>query len=287
MSGGRLALADALSLLRRAGRTTTLRLTLAGLAGAALAAAFLTADRGRTGEPPLDQPGKTTVLVIDVSSSIRPDVFQQIRDTLDRAAAEGGRFGVVLFSDVAYEMLPPGTPARELAGLRRFFDPVERPEAGVPLVSVGRVRFPKAPWNEGLTSGTRISQGLELARAIIAREGIEDGSVVLVSDLEDEYLDLAELARSMEAYAADALPLRVVALSPTADNARIWKRLVRRIGRYGEAQPPAVSAGAVAELPDATFPIRLVVIAAVLALLLAVNEHLLARLPLARGEGSP
>ena len=286
MRRGRLTLADARSLLRGAGRTSVLRLALAALAVAGLAAVFLTADEGRTGEPPLDAPGKTTMLVVDVSSSIRPDVFRQIRDTLDRASAEGGRFGVVLFSDIAYEMLAPGTPARELDGLRRFFDPVETPEPGIPLVSVGRERFPRAPWNESLTSGTMISRGLELARAILVRDGIRDGSVVLVSDLEDEYLDVPELARSMEAYAAAKLPLRVVALSPTPDNAHIWKRLVRGVGRYGEAQPPVASAGQVAELPDATFPTRLIVLAAAFALLLAVNEHLLARLPLARGEGS-
>ena len=56
------------------------------------------------------------MLVLDVSSSIQPRVYRQIGDTLGRAIREGGRFGVVLFSDLAYELSLPGSRAAELAG---------------------------------------------------------------------------------------------------------------------------------------------------------------------------
>ena len=46
-----------------------------------------------------------------------------------------------------------------------------------------------------LTGGTKISTGLALARQMLDREQVADGKVVLVSDLEDEYLDLPELGR--------------------------------------------------------------------------------------------
>jgi hypothetical protein len=220
------------------------------------------------------------VLVVDVSSSIQPRVYRQIGDTLERAIEEGGRFGVVLFSDVAYEMLPPGTPARELEGLRRYFTPVRERVPGEPTVAVGQTRFPEAPWNASLTAGTKISTGLQVARLVLEREGVENGKVVLVSDLENEYLDLPELGRALAGYADTGLPLRVVALSPTPEDRRIFERLLRERGSIEEAALPDPSGRVRAALPDVPFPRGLVVAGLLLVLAVAANEHLLARLPL-------
>jgi hypothetical protein len=276
----RIALGDAPGLLAQARRTTLLRLGLAALLAALLAAGVAVAARGEEGEPPLAEAGRTTVRVVDVSSSIQPRVYRQIGETLDRAVEEGGRFGVVLFSDVAYEMLPPGTPARELEGLRRYFTPVRERVPGEPTVAVGQTRFPEAPWNASLTAGTKISTGLQVARLVLEREGVENGKVVLVSDLENEYLDLPELGRALAGYADTGLPLRVVALSPTPEDRRIFERLLRERGSIEEAALPDPSGRVRAALPDVPFPRGLVVAGLLLVLAVAANEHLLARLPL-------
>jgi hypothetical protein len=285
-----LPLADAAALLGRARATRALRLGLAALIAGLLGAALVLTLRAETGEAPLAEPGRTTILVVDVSSSIQPRVFRQVGDALDRAMREGGRFGVVLFSDIAYELLPPGTPAAELAGLRRYFVPVQGRPEGVPTLAVGGTRlgggtrFLEGPWNRSFTAGTRISTGLVLARRILARERVPNGKVVLVSDLEDEYLDLPELGRVLAGYAEQGLPLRVVGLSPSVDDRRIFRRLLAESGQLEDAPPPR-AAESEAALPAIPFPVALALVAVVLTLVLGLNEHLLARLPLLADEG--
>jgi hypothetical protein len=281
----KLRLADAGAFARVARRTAALRLGLLAVVVSLFAAALVIAARGERSEPPLAERGRTTVLVLDVSSSIEPRVYRQIGDTLGRAQAEGGRFGVVLFSDVAYELLPPGTPASELEGLRRYFTPLAVAPRGVSTVAVGDVRFLEAPWAATLTSGTRISSGLELAREVLEREGVANGKVVLVSDLEDEYADLPRLGRAIAGYAEARLPLRVVGLSPDPERLALFRRLLAGRGSVGAAAPPR-EPGSSGPLPPRPFPALLVAAMAALALALGVDERALARLPLRRDEGS-
>jgi hypothetical protein len=280
----RLRLADAAELLARARRTRFLRIGLAAAAAALLAAAVVVALRHDPGEPPLAEPGRTTVLVLDVSSSIDPAQYGRIASTLDRAVAEGGRVGAVLFSDVAYELLPPGTPVAELAGLRRFFVPLPAAAGGAEAVEIGATRFPKPPWGEVFSSGTRISTGLRLAAGMLAREGVSNGKVVLISDLDDEYEDLPVLGRVLADYAEAQLPLRIVGLASRAEDEQIFRRLVGRASveraETTAAEPDEPSAGR----PE-PFPVALAGLGIALVLALALNEQLLARLPLRAGEG--
>jgi hypothetical protein len=280
----RLRLADAAELLARARHTRFLRIGLAAAAAALLAAAVLVALRHDPGEPPLAEPGRTTVLVLDVSSSIDPAQYGRIASTLDRAVAEGGRVGVVLFSDLAYELLPPGTPVAELAGLRRFFAPLPAAAGGAEAVEIGATRFPKPPWGEVFSSGTRISTGLQLAAGMLAREGVSNGKVVLISDLDDEYEDLPVLGRVLADYAEARLPLRVVGLGSRDEDERIFRRLV---GRSSVERAETIARGTPADGvgPREPFPVALAGLGIVLVLGLALNEHLLARLPLRAGEG--
>lgn len=281
----KLTLADARELLRGARRTRVLRLVLAAGAVLLIAAAVLAATARDPGATPLAEPGRTTVLVLDVSSSIEPGQYRQVASTLDRAIAEGGRFGVVLFSDVAYELVPPGTPAAELAGLRRFFVPLPAPVAGAEAVEIGATRFPRPPWGDVFSSGTRISAGLGLAAAVLERERIENGTVVLVSDLQDEREDLPPLGRVLAAYADAGLPLRVVGLASKPEDERVFKRLVGA-DTIERAAPSERGSSGDAVSPPEPFPLVLVALGLALALLLAANEHLLARLPLRHGEGA-
>jgi hypothetical protein len=282
----RLTLADAAELALRAGRTRALRLGAAATLVLILAALLWTALRGDTGEPKLAPPGRTTVLVLDVSSSVQPIVFRQIGETLARAIREGGRYGVVAFSDTAYELMSPGTPAAEMEGVRRYFEPVHEGFAGR-TVAIGGTRFPASPWLDVLTRGTKISTGLALARSILRRDRIDDGAVLLVSDLEDEYLDLPELGRVLTSYAVEKLPLKVEALSPTEDDRRIFERLVHGPAKFSTAPVPPEDSGRAATVPKTPFPAWLAVLGVGLALALALNEHLCARLPLRTREETP
>ncbi len=58
--------------------------------------------------------------------------YVTIRRTLRRLVAEEASIGLVVFSDVPYELLPPGTPAAELRPLLRLLiaprlGPVQNP----------------------------------------------------------------------------------------------------------------------------------------------------------------
>ena len=70
------------------------------------------------------------MIVLDVSASISPDTFSRIGETLRKLVATRGRYGLVVFSNVAYEALPPGTPASALRPLIRYFDGSEQQAPG-------------------------------------------------------------------------------------------------------------------------------------------------------------
>ena len=61
------------------------------------------------------------MLVLDVSRSIKPEANRTITDVLQQLIRSQSRLGLVAFSDIAYQLLPPGTPSRELRSLLRFF----------------------------------------------------------------------------------------------------------------------------------------------------------------------
>ena len=190
----RIPLADARPFTRRLLVARVLRLGLAAaIAALAVAALVLSLDRDReTGSfLPSDAGG---VLVLDVSTSIGRDTHSQIAGVLRDAARSGERLGLVVYSDTAYEALPPETPSAELGRFVRFFGD-DAP--------AGRFGQPLTPWVRAFTSGTKISTGLELARTVLRRDGIDKGSVVLVSDLQDDQNDVGTLDRD-----ADLVPPR-------------------------------------------------------------------------------
>ena len=103
--------------------------------------------------------------MLDVSASISSDTYARIAATLDRLVRSNGSYGLILFSDTAYQALPPNTPARELRPLVRFFDaPRRRPRPA-------RCReAPRSPWTDAFGAGTRISTGLSLALDVIREQ---------------------------------------------------------------------------------------------------------------------
>ncbi|HEX4930124.1 MAG TPA: vWA domain-containing protein, partial [Gaiellaceae bacterium] len=183
-------------------RTALLRAGLAVALVAALAGAALVARSVDPRHAPLVPSGTTGMLVLDLSASVYENAFGQ---TIRKLARSGERTGVIAFSDAAYELLPSGTPARELLPLLRFF----RPEA-----ASTSSELPVDPWKD-FRAGTRISEGLRVAHETLRREGTTNGSIVLVSDLEilpDEVVRLSEVAAGLR---QDGIALRIVPLFPT------------------------------------------------------------------------
>jgi hypothetical protein len=252
-------LADALELRSTARRTLAVRLLLALLCVAAVAAIVLLGRHPHTRTIVPLPAGAQTVLVLDLSASISTDTFSRIGGTLAALSRSGRRLGLVAFSDQAYEALPPGTPAADLAPLVRYFTlPPQKTPGFAPS-------FPPNPWGATFTGGTRISAGLELAHSI-AVAGKRPATVVLVSDLDDDPGDVPRLASVLLAYRRDHVPVRIVGLDPSADDVALFDKLL-------SPRPVITEAPTLAEAPPGNvtpFPWDLVVLALVAALALTL-----------------
>jgi hypothetical protein len=256
-------LADAPSFSGVARRTAVVRALLALLLVAALATGFVLARRlqaDRTFLPPRT----SGVVVLDVSSSISVDTYQRLAHTLRELAGTRRGYGLVLFSDVAYEALPPGTPSVELRPYIRYF--------AVPARGQGATLPPETPWSLAFAGGTRISSGLDLARRLLARDAIRDGSVLLISDLDNDREDSSRLTAAMLAYEEASIPLRVVGLNPAPDDAEYFRRLLGRAAAVTEARLPAEGEETAPASLAAAFPRWLFAAGGLLVLLLALNE---------------
>ncbi|MBA3427363.1 MAG: VWA domain-containing protein [Actinobacteria bacterium] len=258
-------------LSRAARRTTIVRAALAAGLLTLLVLAFVEARSVDPRRAPLVPAGTTGMLVLDLSASVYEDAFSQ---TIRKLARAGEETGLVAFSDAGYELLPPGSPARELLPLLRFFKPEAANISGA---------LPVDPWQD-FRAGTRISEGLLVAHAALQRERAERGSIVLVSDLEilpDEVVRLSEVAAELR---LDGIRLRIVPLFPTPEK---YARIRQIVGdssflRESDAASP-VAAPEGRSLAHAV-PWTFVLIGATLMLLLSANEGVLPRLELSSLE---
>lgn len=241
-------------------RTRLLRAGLALALLGTLTAAFFIA-RGPRAQAGVVPAGESAVVVLDVSwstSSSNGEIARTVREL----ASSGRRLGLVVFSDFAYEMFPAGTPAVEFRPLIRFFARTHGSQSA-------------SPWALSFSGGTRISVGLELARAILRRDRVSHGSVILVSDLDDAPDDRPLLTAVVLSYLRDGIPFRVVGLNPTREDDRFFQGLLasRPLGS------PVGHGSSVARASSSSgLPIALVAVAALFLALLALNEHVGARL---------
>lgn len=212
-------LADARALRRAAQVTFLVRGALAA-AAVGLALVFLLVSRHPHAQSIVQLPTNAdSVLVLDLSASISTDTFSRIGGTLAELSRSGRRIGLVVFSDQAYEALPPGTPAADLAPFVRYFTlPAQQQPGFAPS-------FPPNPWQATFTGGTRISTGMALAHAI-AVTGRPRATVVLISDLDDDPGDLAPLAGVLRAFRRDRIPVRIVGLDPSPPDVALFRRLL-------------------------------------------------------------
>lgn len=268
MTTGAIPLADLGRLKDAARRTRRLRLLAAGVVVGAAALALVVSLGTHPRATAFLPQGTDGIVVLDVSASISNETYGGIAATLDRLARSRGRYGLVLFSDTAYQALPPGTPARELGTFERFFDvPRQTTPGGAPLA-------PANPWSDQFSAGTRISTGLQLALDVIRARHLGRPGVVLVSDLDDDAGDIEALTNVALAYRKLGIPLRVVGLSPSPEDQRLLTRLLE----HPSDLRPAAQAGERGAGVDAPSPAPLVVlalaVAASLALLFALTERL-------------
>lgn len=248
--------------LSRARRRTSLVRWLLALALVALVA-VAAVDAGRqVGRTTLFLPkNSTAIVVLDLSASISSDTFERIGETLRELAHTNGRYGLVVFSDVAYQALPPGTPSRELLGYARYFT-LPPPQGGF------LPQFPTNPWANSFSGGTRIAAGLGLALRIIQQQSLDHPGVILVSDLEDDPGDLKSLASVSLAYRQLGIPVHIVALNPQPQNQRLFGQLLKQVVTVQTGRLP----GEQARTTGPSIPFWLVVLTVLAAATLAVNE---------------
>jgi hypothetical protein len=266
-------LADAPALAGAARLTLAVRVVLGLVAVGALVAALIVSRHPQTQAiVPLSRHADH-VLVLDLSASISSDTYSRIGATLESLAGSGGRFGLVVFSDLAYEALPPGTPASDLRPLVRYFTLPRQTRPGFAPI------FPANPWQATFSAGTRISAGLTLAHTIAVADRRRPASVVLVSDLDDDPQDLTRLASVLLAYRRDHVPVRIVGLDPSPEDVALFRRLL--------LPAPAIVQAPTADRPQirehTPFPWALVVLALVAAGALAAWEAWAPRLGWGRG----
>ena len=204
-------------------RTTAIRIVLAGVAVALVVAAAASARDPATSERALIPQDRVGIVVLDLSLSITDTDYTAIRRTLRRIVAEEASIGLVVFSDVPYELLPPGTPAKELTPFLR-------------LLIAPRLGPVQNPWTQTFRAGTRISVALDLAKSMLERDEIESGSILLVSDLETAPDDVPALARTVAGIDQSGIRLRIVPLGPSSDALTLFGGTARE-GRVGRVRP--------------------------------------------------
>ncbi len=260
-------LAD-LGRLGRARRITALiRLAVAAALVVIVVAAAVTSVNAKTPTLRFLPNGSSGIIVLDLSASISTDTFQRIGQTLRELAGTNGRYGLVIFSDVAYEALPPGTPSAELKPYARYFTLPPTQNGFLPA-------FPTNPWSNSFSGGTRIGSGLALALQLIREEHIKHPAVVLVSDLDDDSGDIKQLAGVALAYRQANIPVRVVALNAQSKDEQLFARLLEQAATVEQGRLP----GERAKTTGARIPPWLAALTIAAAALLAANELWTARL---------
>ena len=265
-------LADAPALRARGQLTFAIRAALAAVAlGATIAFVLVSRHPMTRTLVPLPR-NASTVVVLDVSASISSDTYARIGGTLAALSHSGARVGLVVFSDIAYEALPPGVPASDLDPFARYFPLPHESQVGAAPT------FPPNPWTNTFTAGTRISSGMELAHTIAAAQPHRP-AVVLISDLDDSPDDLPRLASVLAAYRRDGIPVRVIGLNPSPQDVTLFQRLL------GPAVPVA-QAPTLEQVPphDVTsFPLPLLALALAAAAALALRQAWSPRLEWSEG----
>jgi hypothetical protein len=185
-------------------RTSFVRLLLAAALAATLAWLFLVARSAGAGRAAVFPQGTTTgVVVLDMSASISGQIYARVASTLRGIVDANQSVGLVMFSDTAYELLPPNSPPGALLQFVPFFTPA-RYAGSSPI-------FRQTPWDLFM-GGTRIGKGLAMGADALKRAKVTHGAILLVSDLDDSDADQALLEADALRLRAAHIPVRIVSL---------------------------------------------------------------------------
>lgn len=204
---------DAARLRPAAKRTAVVSALLAIVVGVAALAVNVASRRDDAPPPSLLPEGSSVVVVLDLSLSIPEVAYIRTRNAMRELAESDARVGLVVFSDIAYELLPTGSPASELQPVHAYLTPVPgqiNDRTGGPLYSPD-------PWSGGFRGGTRISTAIERAREMIQREG-GAGSILLISDLDTAEPDAEPLRAALARLRQAKIPMQIVPLYPLDEN---------------------------------------------------------------------
>ena len=260
-------------------RTRWVRWALAACAILALAVAMSFARGADVRPTSYFASGKGGIVVLDLSTSVERTKYQRIQRVLRSLAMSGSRVGLVVFSDSAYEALPPGTRGEELTPLLRFFPVGREPRSREEAERNAQQSFGiPTPWSGTFRGGTRISTGLREARHMVERDGIAEPSVLLVSDLDNSGIDAPILTQELITYERSGIDLRIVPLFPNAEDRQLFGRIVgpdefvlnKELIRNSEIEERQTLVG--------DFPLAFVLVAALFLALLALNERLHTRI---------
>ncbi len=250
-------------------RTSAGRVVLAAALAATLAGIVLLARSAGAGRAAVLPAGATTgCVVLDMSASIAGPVYERVATTLRGIVSANQSICLVMFSDTAYELLPPNSPPGALLQFVPFFVPI-RFYGGIPV-------FAQSPWDQ-FSGGTRISAGFVTADAALRRAHVKHGAILLVSDLDDSVADQPQLEAEALVLRKEHMPVRIVPLFAETSNKNYFAAL---FGSNAFVPPSAFrhSAHKSVQPVAAAAPWALLSLGVVLVLLLAGNERWNARL---------
>jgi hypothetical protein len=261
---GHVQLADLSRLRPAAQRTSVLRVFLAAALAATFVLLFLTARSAGAGRAAVFPKGvHTGVVALDMSASISGPTYARVATTLRGIVNANQSVGLVMFSDTAYELLPPNSPPGALAQFIPYYVP-KRYYGGAPV-------FSQTPWDTFM-GGTRVGTGLEMARVALRRAGVEHGAILLVSDLDDSNGDQSLLEQEAATLHAQHIPVRIVPLFATIRDVDLFTAL---FGQSSMVDPSVFTHTAKREAASvaASQPWAVLLLGGALVLLLAGNER--------------
>jgi hypothetical protein len=267
------ALADLGELHGRMQHTAVVRIVLALALVGTLALLFDVARSAGAGRAAVFPEGTSTgIVALDMSASISGPTFARVATTLRGIVDANQSIGLVMFSDSAYELLPPNSPPGALLQFIPFFTPL-RYYGGTPI-------FGQTPWDT-FSGGTRVATGLEVAQQALARAKVKHGAILIVSDLDDTDSDQGLLAAEALRLRTAHIPVRIVPLFAASSDLRLFGAL---FGQNAFVDPSVFThtakrhAAAVA----APAPWSLLLLGGLLVVLLAANERWNGRLEVGR-----
>jgi hypothetical protein len=207
-------LADLPRLFVQGQRTAAMRLVLGAALAVTLAWLFLVAKDAGTGRAAVFPEGATTgVVALDMSASISGPIYARVATTLRGIVDANQSVGLIMFSDTAYELIPPNSPPGAMLQYIPFFVPL-RYYGSTPV-------FGQTPWDTFM-GGTRIARGLKTAAEALARAKVKHGAILLVSDLDDSKADQGLLEEEALKLRAAHIPIRIVPLFAAPLDRRVF-----------------------------------------------------------------